>query len=95
MHLHGFDFFKEIDGKIHYMEDTHKANHHAAEEVSKKCWDMVGWNTLGGMQCGEEGCSDVKWGGWGEVVGWADGVGWVMGCGAMGWEREGWRWGWE
>ena len=27
--LHGFDFFKEIDGKIHYMEDTHKANHHA------------------------------------------------------------------
>lgn len=31
--LHGFDFFKEIDGKIHYMEDTHKANHHAAEEV--------------------------------------------------------------
>jgi len=31
-HLHGFDFFKEIDGKIHYMEDTHTANHHAAEE---------------------------------------------------------------
>ena len=30
--LHGFDFFKQIDGKIHYMEDTHTANHHAAEE---------------------------------------------------------------
>ena len=25
--LHGFDFFKEIDGKIHYMEDDCKARH--------------------------------------------------------------------
>lgn len=32
VYVHGFDFFKEIDGKIHYMEDTHTANHHAAEE---------------------------------------------------------------
>ena len=38
--LHGFDFFKEIDGKIHYMEDTHKANHHAAEE-ERICMDLV------------------------------------------------------
>jgi len=30
--LHGFDFFKQIDGKIHYMEDTHKANHDAKQE---------------------------------------------------------------
>lgn len=30
--LHGFDFFKEIDGKIHYMEDTHKANHDSKQE---------------------------------------------------------------
>ena len=40
LHLHGFDFFKEIDGKIHYMEDTHKANHHAAEE-ERICEDLV------------------------------------------------------
>ena len=40
VHLHGFDFFKEIDGKIHYMEDTHKANHHAAEE-ERICEDLV------------------------------------------------------
>jgi len=38
--LHGFDFFKEIDGKIHYMEDTHKANHHAAEE-ERICLELV------------------------------------------------------
>ena len=38
--LHGFDFFKEIDGKIHYMEDTHKANHHAQEE-ERICMDLV------------------------------------------------------
>ena len=38
--LHGFDFFKEIDGKIHYMEDTHKANHHAAEE-ERICTELV------------------------------------------------------
>ena len=38
--LHGFDFFKEIDGKIHYMEDTHKANHHAAEE-ERICMQLV------------------------------------------------------
>mmetsp|Transcript_54346 Transcript_54346/g.90176 ORF Transcript_54346/g.90176 Transcript_54346/m.90176 type:complete len:331 (+) Transcript_54346:106-1098(+) len=30
--LHGFDFFKEIDGKIHYMEDSHKANHDSKQE---------------------------------------------------------------
>ena len=40
VHLHGFDFFKEIDGKIHYMEDTHKANHHAAEE-ERICMGLV------------------------------------------------------
>lgn len=40
VHLHGFDFFKEIDGKIHYMEDTHKANHHAREE-ERICMDLV------------------------------------------------------
>lgn len=40
VHLHGFDFFKEIDGKIHYMEDTHKANHHALEE-ERICMDLV------------------------------------------------------
>ena len=40
VHLHGFDFFKEIDGKIHYMEDTHKANHHAAEE-ERICMNLV------------------------------------------------------
>ena len=40
VHLHGFDFFKEIDGKIHYMEDTHKANHHAAEE-ERICMTLV------------------------------------------------------
>ena len=28
------------DGKIHYMEDTHKANHHAAEE-ERICMDLV------------------------------------------------------
>jgi len=80
--LHGFDFFKEIDGKsapprpkptsgwgarvrvcvrrltrllrarvcvcvcvppcaaVHYMEDTHKANHHAAEE-ERICMELV------------------------------------------------------
>ena len=40
IHVHGFDFFKEIDGKIHYMEDTHKANHHAAEE-ERICMGLV------------------------------------------------------
>jgi len=40
VHLHGFDFFKEIDGKIHYMEDAHKANHHAAEE-ERICLELV------------------------------------------------------
>jgi len=39
-HLHGFDFFKEIDGKIHYMEDTHTANHHASEE-ERICMSLV------------------------------------------------------
>jgi hypothetical protein len=28
------------DGKIHYMEDTHKANHHAAEE-ERICMEHV------------------------------------------------------
>ena len=28
------------DGKIHYMEDTHKANHHAQEE-ERICMDLV------------------------------------------------------
>jgi hypothetical protein len=40
VYLHGFDFFKEIDGKIHYMEDTHKANHHAVEE-ERICHELV------------------------------------------------------
>jgi len=30
--LHGFDFFKLIDGKIHYMEDTHVGNHDSRQE---------------------------------------------------------------
>mmetsp|Transcript_12307 Transcript_12307/g.31124 ORF Transcript_12307/g.31124 Transcript_12307/m.31124 type:complete len:193 (-) Transcript_12307:278-856(-) len=38
--VHGFDFFKEIDGKIHYMEDTHTANHHAAEE-ERICLELM------------------------------------------------------
>jgi hypothetical protein len=38
--LHGFDFFKAIDGKIHYMEDTHTANHHADEE-ERICRELV------------------------------------------------------
>tara|TARA_B110001452_G_C15154255_1_gene401673 strand:+ start:158 stop:481 length:324 start_codon:yes stop_codon:yes gene_type:complete len=37
--LHGFDFFKEIDGKIHYMEDNCKANHHASQE-ERCCMDL-------------------------------------------------------
>ena len=32
LYLHGFDFFREIDGKIHYMEDNHKANHDSYTE---------------------------------------------------------------
>lgn len=28
------------DGKIHYMEDTHKANHHAVEE-ERICMQLV------------------------------------------------------
>ena len=39
VHLHGFDFFKEIDGKIHYMEDNCKANHHASQE-ERCCMDL-------------------------------------------------------
>uniref|UniRef100_A0A7S4F6E2 Uncharacterized protein n=1 Tax=Chrysotila carterae TaxID=13221 RepID=A0A7S4F6E2_CHRCT len=38
--LHGFDFFKEIDGKIHYMEDSHKANHDSKQEENI-CHDLV------------------------------------------------------
>ena len=34
LYLHGFDFFKEIDGKIHYMEDNHKANHDSAQATA-------------------------------------------------------------
>ena len=30
--VHGFDFFTQIDGKIHYMEDQHKANHDGEQE---------------------------------------------------------------
>lgn len=37
--LLGFDFFKEIDGKIHYMEDDCKANHHASQE-ERCCRDL-------------------------------------------------------
>ena len=37
--LLGFDFFKEIDGKIHYMEDECKANHHASQE-EHCCMDL-------------------------------------------------------
>ena len=37
--LLGFDFFKEIDGKIHYMEDDCKANHHASQE-EHCCMDL-------------------------------------------------------
>ena len=72
VHLHGFDFFKQIvrrarfphlraqwlpvpaqfsdpsprapaplqDGKIHYMEDTHQANHNGKEE-ERICMDFV------------------------------------------------------
>jgi len=40
IHVHGFDFFKKIDGKIHYMEDSHTANHHAAEE-ERICLELV------------------------------------------------------
>jgi len=39
LYLHGFDFFKQIDGKIHYMEDTHKANHDAKQE-ERVCQDL-------------------------------------------------------
>lgn len=39
VYLHGFDFFKQIDGKIHYMEDTHKANHDAKQE-ERVCLDL-------------------------------------------------------
>ena len=37
--LLGFDFFKAIDGKIHYMEDDCKANHHASQE-EHCCMDL-------------------------------------------------------
>ena len=40
VYVHGFVFFKQIDGKIHYMEDTHTANHHAAEE-ERICLDLI------------------------------------------------------
>ena len=44
--LLGFDFFKEIDGKIHYMEDDCKANHHASQE-EHCCMDLCEAGRLG------------------------------------------------
>ena len=44
--LLGFDFFKEIDGKIHYMEDNCKANHHASQE-EHCCMDLCQAGRLG------------------------------------------------
>ena len=40
VHLHGFDFFKKIDGKIHYMEDSHKSDHSSSEE-ERICQELV------------------------------------------------------
>ena len=44
--LLGFDFFREIDGKIHYMEDNCKANHHASQE-ERCCMDLCQEGRLG------------------------------------------------
>jgi hypothetical protein len=39
-HAHRARLPAHTDGKIHYMEDTHKANHHAAEE-ERICTELV------------------------------------------------------
>ena len=41
IHVHGFDFFKEIDGKIHYMEDGHDSLKHCASEEERICLELA------------------------------------------------------